>query len=74
MPTATFDKVRRFLVANWRAKESQIVPGTRLLYELGIGAEDAAEILTAFAEKFRVDMSALSFAMHFGSEADAGFR
>jgi acyl carrier protein len=74
MPTTTFDEVRRFLVANWRAKESQIAPSTRLLHDLGIDADDAAAILTAFSEKFSVDLSSFPFSMHFGSEADAGFR
>ena len=74
MPTATLDEVRQFLVANWHAKESQIIPGTRLLHDLGIDGDDATEILTAFSEKFRVDMSSFPFALHFGSEAGAGYR
>jgi acyl carrier protein len=73
MPTTTIDEVRRFLIANWRAKENQIVPSTRLLHDLGIDADDAAEILAAFSEKFSVDLSSFPFSMHFGSEADAGF-
>ncbi|MCX6899909.1 MAG: DUF1493 family protein [Verrucomicrobia bacterium] len=70
----TFDQVREFLCEQWRVRPERITPHTRLLHDLGIDADDAEEMLTAFAERFHVDFSSLCFANHFGSELDAGAR
>jgi acyl carrier protein len=37
--------------------------------DLGIDGDDAAELLGAFAEEFKVDLSAFDFDAHFGPEA-----
>jgi len=70
----TFEQVRDFLHEQWRVSPSQISPSTRLLHDLGIDADDAEEILMAFAQRFHVDFSSLAFTRHFGSEFDAGGR
>jgi hypothetical protein len=45
-----------------------------MLHDLGIDGDDAAGLLTEFAEAFSVDMSSFPFSRYFGSEAGAGYR
>ena len=46
----------------------RISPQTTLFGDLGIDGDDAAELLAAFAEQFRVDLSEFESRRHFGGE------
>ena len=48
-----------------------IQPAHRLNADLGVDGDDAEELLLAYREKFRVDMSGFDFHRYFGDEPNA---
>ena len=57
-----------FLAKKSGRRRAQITPGSELLRDLGIYGDDAAEVMTWFAERFEIDMRNFEFVRHFCSE------
>jgi hypothetical protein len=57
-----------FLRGFRKSANRQIGLETRLLHDLDITGDDAAEFITCFAEEFRVDISKFRFEDYFGPE------
>jgi acyl carrier protein len=70
--TELADEVRTLLANQCGVSEDRISSSTRLLDDLGIDGDDAAELLEAFAAKFDVDLSGFDFQSFFHSEAALG--
>jgi acyl carrier protein len=62
------ERVRALVAEMSCVRLDRLRPETRLEEDLGITGDDAAELLQAFAERFGVDMTGLSFHKHFGPE------
>lgn len=60
-------EVISFVAARTRYAAPKITPTTTLFGDIGIDGDDGDEILTAFMERFQVDMSACR-PVHFGGE------
>lgn len=58
------------LIAEFTGYDSSWIQGsTRLMEDLGVDGDDAAELLQEFASRFKVDLSRFEFQRHFGPEA-----
>jgi acyl carrier protein len=74
MPQISFEQVRDFVSEKLNVPNERLNPSTRLLHDLWLDGDDAAGLLTDFAQHFSVDMAGLDFRRHFGSEMEAGIR
>lgn len=57
-----------FVAAELGESEQRLRLSTRLYHDLGVDGEDADTFMEAFAERFRVDMTAFDFERHFRDE------
>lgn len=62
------DCVLRALARKTGLSVEDIRPESRLFHDLGLGGDDAAELLDAFERDFTVDMSEFDFSTYFPSE------
>lgn len=60
--------VRRFVADFRHIPLDQVLPDTTLPYDLGIDGDEAADLLLAFEDTFRVDLSGFRYYEHFGDE------
>lgn len=58
-----------FLSDYLRLARKSVSINSRLLQDLGVDGDDAADVLAAFSKKFNVDLSGLELSRHFGPEA-----
>lgn len=59
----------RFLRERTGARKTEITGSTELFRDLGVDGDDARELLGAFEQEFRVNMSGCKFDSFFGPEA-----
>jgi len=64
------EEVKEFLVNNGLIKKNSFTLD-KTLNELGLDGDDALEFMSAYADKFNVDMSNFDYGKHFGP--DSGF-
>ncbi|MDP3024437.1 MAG: DUF1493 family protein [candidate division Zixibacteria bacterium] len=62
------EKIKDFVAENLVVKKEKLTAGTRLLEDLGIDGDDAAEFIEVFSKKFDIDMTDFVFEKHFGQE------
>ncbi|QJE98961.1 DUF1493 family protein [Luteolibacter luteus] len=62
-------EVTRFVAGEIGCDPSKLTPATRLLEDLGIDGDDAAELMESFAFRFAVDLTGYDHRRHFGPEA-----
>jgi acyl carrier protein len=63
-----YERVRQFVAREASVRVETLTPETRINYDLGVDGDDAVELLEAFMEEFRVDLSAFEFNRYFGPE------
>ena len=64
-------RVTEFVAREVRVDAVTLRPETRIEEDLGCTGEDAAELMSAFANEFDVDLTGVRLADYFGSEAGA---
>jgi acyl carrier protein len=64
----TYDDVYVFLSEQLGVKREALTPGTSLLDDLGVDADDFSELADAFAHRFNVDISGYRWYFHRGEE------
>jgi Protein of unknown function (DUF1493) len=67
-------RVTEFLVRELRLRKTDLKRETRLRQDLRVYGTDAIELLEAFAEEFRVDMSGFDVAQYFWPEGSDPIR
>ena len=70
-PSVTSEDVIALIAKETGTPPEYIQPAHRLNVDLGVDGDDAEELLRAYREKFRVDMSGFDFHRYFGDEPDA---
>jgi acyl carrier protein len=63
------EEVKQFIAREVGVKPDHLTLTTRLMRDLHIDGADGWELVEAFAEKFKVDISQFEPARHFGPEA-----
>lgn len=63
------EKIKAFVAENLVVKKEKLTAGTRLLEDIGIDGDDAAEFIEVFSKKFDIDMTDFVFSEYFGPEA-----
>ena len=62
------EKVLQLVAKKTGLQLAKLTMDSRLLHDLGVDGDDAAELLTSFADEFRVDMTTFRFSKHFRPE------
>jgi len=74
MPQVSYEQIRDFVSEKLGVPKERLSPSTRLLHDLWLDGDDAADLLKDFSQQFAVDMAGIDFRRHFGSELEAGIR
>ena len=62
------ERVNELVARKTGLKPDEFGPASRLLHDLGVAGDDAAELLTEFAEQFDVDFGEFRFEQFFPGE------
>lgn len=68
MSPETCERVIQFVSMQTRINAQKLTLSSTLFQDLGIDGDDAIDLLRAFSEEFRVDLSELDPKQHFGPE------
>ena len=61
-------QVLEFLAHQWRVPIATLTPHTSLVDDLGIGGDDAVELMEAYVERFSIDCQGFNFDDYFPCE------
>lgn len=67
-PGQIADEVRMLICRKTGLEPEAVRPESRLLHDLGVTGDDAAELIDEFAQTFSVDMSSFQFQCYFTGE------
>lgn len=73
MPDAVLERVFDLVAKKTGVERERLDASTRLVKDLGCNGDDAAELLEAFSEQFKIDLQEFPFMDYFSSEAEFGF-
>lgn len=66
--TQLFEEIKYFIITNYWDLKKGLTRETRILDDLRIAGDGAAELLEAFSERFKVDLSDFEFERYFDLE------